>query len=521
VIDAPERADTVQQPATLWVPERRGSYGDIVIDFATQIGIQTDPEQRRDIDIMSSFGPGGRFLTLESCIVEGRQNGKTKSVVLPIALADLFVFNDKKQRDRIIWTSHLMSTSMDTFKRIEELIEANPSLSRRVKSVTKSKTEQGFHLHDGSSLEFFARSIGGGRGLGGKRIVFDEALFLGASPLGALLPTLRARPNPQVTYASSAGVAESAQLRSLQARGRRGGDQSLTFIEYRAPGKWSEPGCKTNRCQHIYGTPGCVFDNETYWRMANHAIGRGRILLDTVRGERQALGHTAAGVLEFGRECLGWEQEGDDADRPISLDDWSRTAIPAGFGPGPLRRPVFYLDVSPGGRSATIGTASDRVDGSGAHVELAAHRLGAEWLVARAVELKKRHPRAVFGGSTVGGIKAYLPALDKAGIKVHKGDGPPKSGELVLFTDAQLAAGCTHLQGLATRRPFRMTHSDNPLFITALEGAALKDVGDGLWLWTRRGEQLVELSPLYGITGALWLLETTRPGDYDLTRSVY
>lgn len=521
MIDAPERADTVQQPSTLWVPERKGSYGQVVIDFAEQIGIPTDPEQRRDIDVMSSFGPGGRFLTLESCIIEGRQNGKTKSVVLPIALADLFVFNDKTQRDRIIWTSHLMSTSMDTFKRIEELIEANSSLSRRVKSVTKSKTEQGFHLHDGSSLEFFARSIGGGRGLGGKRIVFDEALFLGASPLGALLPTLRARPNPQVTYASSAGVAESVQLRSLQARGRRGGDRSLILVEYRAPGSWSKPGCAVDRCSHLFGTPGCSLDNETYWRMANHAIGRERIKIETVRGERQALGHTAAGVLEFGRECLGWEQESDDADRPISLDDWDQTKIPAGFGPGPLRRPVFYLDVSPNGRSATIATASDRADGSGAHVEVASHRLGADWLVERAVELKRRHPKAVFGGSTTGGIKAYLPALDKAGITVHTGKDPIGPGELLLFTDAQLAAGCSHLQQLATRRPFRMTHSDNPLFVTALEGAALKNVGDGLWLWTRRGEQLVELSPLYGITGALWLLETTRPGDYDLSSSVY
>jgi len=511
----------LQQPAYLWVPERRGSYGPEIIDFADDVGIPMDVEQRRDLDVFASFGPGGRLLTFEQCIVEGRQNGKTSSVVLPLALADVFIFDDRDQIDRVIWTAHLMSTSLDTFTRIEQLINDNPWMKARIREIKKSKTEQSFHLKNGMILAFFARTAGGGRGLGGKRIVFDEALFLASSPLGSLVPTLRARPNPQITYASSAGLAESVHLRSLMKRGRARGDRQLAYIEYRSTGSWSNPGCARDRCTHLFGTPGCVFDDPEKWADANHAIRRGRMKLATVEGERMTLGHTPANVLEFGRECLGWEQEGSDADQVIDAAVWRESEVPKGFGPGPMRRPVFYLDVAPLGRSATIAGASDRQDGTGPHTAVKSHRLGADWVVEAAVQLLVKHPTTIFGGSTTGGIKAYLPALKKAGIEVHTGQGPVRAGSLVLFTDAELAAGCAHLLGLATTKPYRFTHSADPLFEAALEGADKKDVGDGLFIWTRRGEQLVELSPLYGITGALWLLEVTRPEDYDVSRSVY
>lgn len=511
----------LQQPAYLWCPERRGSYGPEIIDFADDIGLPMDAEQRRDLDLFASYGPRGRLLTFEQAIVEGRQNGKTSSVVLPLALADVFLFNDRDQIDRVIWTAHLMSTSMDTFTRIENLISNNPWMKARIRETKKSKTEQSFILKNGMVLAFFARTIGGGRGLGGKRIVFDEALFLGASPLGSLVPVLRARPNPQITYASSAGVAGSVHLRSLMKRGRAGGDRGLAYVEYRSAGSWQKPGCARDRCTHLYGTPGCVFDDPEKWADANHAIRRGRMLVETVAAERLSLGNTPETVREFGRECLGWEEEGDDEQRIIDAEVWRDTEVPAGYGPGALKRPVFYLDVSPLGRSATVAGAAARVDGTGDHVSVKSHRLGADWVVKAAAELLAKYPTAVFGGSTTGGIKAYLPALKQAGFHVHTGDGPVLPGALVLFTDQQLAAGCAHLLGLATAKPYRFTHSADPLFETALAGADRKDVGDGLFIWQRKGEQVVELSPLYGITGALWLLEVTRPEDYDVSRSVY
>jgi hypothetical protein len=527
-------------PFTLWCPPgEAGSYGPIIIRWAESIGIPLDVEQRRDIELLTRYGPDRNWLTLEGCIIEGRQNGKTAAVVLTIALASLFLF--RGEPDRIVWTSHLMKTSLDTFTRVKQLLKNNPSLSRRVERISESKSEQGIFLHrepgrdQQASLEFLTRSVGGGRGLGGKLVVFDEAMFVEAGMIGALLPTLSARgDNTKVLYASSAGLARSTQLRALQKRGRAGGDPSLTMVEYRAPGSWRDPGCapdearklggRVEKCTHIVGSPGCVFDREDYWRQANHSMNRGRITARFVAAERRSLCETPEGVIEFGRERLGWEEEGDDALRLIPLEDWDRTKVPAGFSPGRLRRPCFYLDVAPAGGAASIGVAADREDRSGAHVGLASHRVGSTWLVQRAVELLSDRPGAVFAASTTGGIAAHLPALDLAGIPLW---APTKQqplqprGTIRLFTDKELAAACAHLQNLATSRPYRFTHADNRLVITALQGAAKRDLGDGMWIWTRKGEQLVELSPLYGITGALWLLETTRPGDYDIGNSVH
>lgn len=519
-------AGPVQAPSTLWVPPRRGSYGPEIVDWAESIGISQDPEQRRDTDALASFGPGGKWVTLENCVIEGRQNGKTKSVLLPLAMADIWLFSGEP--DRVVWTSHLVSTSLDTFTRIKQLIDANPSLSRRVQRIQESKTEQGVFLHNGSSIEFYARTARAGRGLGGKHIVFDEALFLSAGPMGALLPILSARANPRITYGSSAGMAESSHLRALQRRGRAGGDPSLTFIEYRADGSWAKPGCVGVRafdgspatgCPHTFGTPGCQLDVETNWFQANHAMGRGRIAVEFVRAERRTLP-----PAEFGRERCGWEELGDEASALIDVDDWTRTTVPDGFGPGRLKPPVFYLDVGPMGRSASVGVAADRVDGSGAHVELASHRLGSAWLPGRAAELFARHPNARFAGSTTGGLGAHLPALRSVGIKpwsATKDQPAQPAGTLRLFTDVELAGGCAHFQTVVSSRPYRVTHSADPLLVTAIAGAAKRDLGDGLWLLTRRGEQLTELSPLYAEVGALWLLETCRPADYQISRSIY
>lgn len=487
----------LQQPATLWVPERVGSYGPEIIDWAEGIGISMDLEQRRDIDVLASYGPGGQWLTPEAGIIEGRQNGKTKSVLLPIALADLFLFSFEP--DRIFWTSHLMKTSRDTFTRVQELIAANASLSRRVKEIVEAKSEEAIHLMDGSSLEFVARTGGGGRGLGGKRIVFDEALFLQLLAMGSLLPTLRARSNPQINYGSSAGKPESDHLRSLQARGRRGGDPGLILVEYRAEGGWDKPGCLGGtKCTHIFGVEGCSLDDEARWRQGNHAIGRGRMRIQALRDERSILCRTLEGVLEFGREALGWEELGDDdAEKPISPEGWAATAVPAD-APKPTGRPAFFLDISPDLASASIGVAADR-DGGVPHAELPGHQLGIDWLIARVKQLHADHPDAKWGAMATGSPSTMVTKLKALGI------------ELELLTEQEMARACVHMQTLTTE-PYGVTHAEDPDLTAAVAGAAKKNVGEGLWVLTRKNVS-VDLSPLYAQVGACWLLEKHRGID--------
>lgn len=493
----------VQQPATLWVPERRGSYGAEIIDFADAIGIQMDLEQRRDIDALASYGVGGEWLVPEAGVIEGRQNGKTKSELLPIALADLF--GVLGEPDRIFWTSHLMKTSMDTFTRVLELIDANAMLSRRVKDIVESKSEQGIFLNDGSSLEFLARTGGGGRGLGGKRVVFDEALFLRVDAMGALLPTLRSRDNPQINYGSSAGKPESDHLRSLQARGRRGGDPSMILIEYRADGGWDKPGCLAGRkCTHLFGVEGCSLDDERRWRQANHAIGRGRMRVQRLRNERSTLCRTAEGVLEFGREALGWEEAGGASTKRITSSAWAALAVPATY-PKPEGRPAFFVTIEKSGGSSTIASAAEGLGGI-PHTELADHRAGTDWLMERMSELAERYPDAVFGAGAKGPVESMAPALQKAGI------------ELELLTSAEQAQACGHVEKLMSglpdpERPDRrlpaFTHSGDPIVTEAMAGYETRELDQGVWtLDWKKSEG--NIAPFAAEIGALFLLEKHR-----------
>ncbi|MFW5415040.1 hypothetical protein J0910_00005, partial [Nocardiopsis sp. CNT-189] len=51
---------------------------------------------------------------------------------------------------------------------------------------------------------------GGGRGLTADRVILDEAYNLSDDHMAALLPTMSARPNPQIVYTTSAPDKELA-----------------------------------------------------------------------------------------------------------------------------------------------------------------------------------------------------------------------------------------------------------------------------------------------------------------------
>jgi hypothetical protein len=364
--DAP--APQIQVPEVLWVPDRLGSFGPQAIDFGQKIGIPTDIVQKRDIDCLLSYGKNGRWTALETAIIEGRQNGKTKSVILTCALFDAFLLGTNLDDDRIVWTAQRMTTTLDTFTLIQKKIQTYGILSRRVKKINDSQEEHSIEMMDGTIFSFIARSDAQGRGLSGRRLILDEALFLKSTFMGALLPTLSSRDNPQIMYGSSAGKGESDHLRALEARGRRGNDPSLILIEYKAPGGWDDPGCERGiQCTHFYeheSAPNCAMDNENNWRRANHAIGVGRMRTSFVRAERRSLCQPEApeGVIEFGRERMGWTELGGESLDPerIPAADWKVTEDPASEPVGPV---CFSVDMSPDGSAGAIGVAGLRADG--------------------------------------------------------------------------------------------------------------------------------------------------------------
>lgn len=471
-------------PAHLWIPPRQGSYADEAIDLAAIAGRELDAEQQVAVDAMLSYGPGGRWAALETCRLEPRQNGKTGGELVPVVLFDLFLMPP----DRIVWTAHLFRTARDAFNDFDRMIAATPELSKRVKKVSYANGEESVQLHNGARLDFLARSKGGGRGIGGKRIVMDEALFLSSEAMGALLPTLAARSmtgDPQINYASSAGVLGSDHLRILRDRGRKGGDPSLVYIEHCAPGSWDHPGCELGpECPHTVDTDGCVLDDEDLWRLANPSLGR-RIAVTYIRAERRALPPE-----EFGRERLGWFTEPAGVGG-LPLAAWSDCKDEKSK---PNGRPVFMIDASPGLRSVAIVAAMYRPDGL-PHIEVVAHGAGSDWAAPRAVQLQRHKPIdwILDPGGPAG---ALLPDLLAHGIEPRQ------------MSTRDLGQACEAFAAVVTDKGLR--HLDDPALNRAVASAGRREIGDGLWAWSRRKSE-TDISPLVGATGAHWGLSVSPP----------
>lgn len=479
-------------PAHLWVPEgARGSYVDEVADLATLYGRPLDASQHVAVEALTSYGPGGRWLTLETCLKAPRQNGKTAGIVTPIVFADLFLWD----ADRIAWSAHLFRTCRDAFRDHKQLIDGCAALSRRVRKVTEANGEESIELMSGAMLVYLARSKGGGRGLGGKRVVIDEALFYSEDQAGALLPILAARTNPQITYASSGCKLESDQLRALTKRGQGGADPSLIYVEWKARGGWGDTGCRMGGgCIHLVGTPGCALDDVELWAQANLAL-YSRIDLEFMYSMRRTLA-----PLEFGREFLGWDDAGIGGDRPLNANAWEECARDRAADPvlDLVGEPAFFVDVEPGMSAASIAVASLTSAGT-PHAELADHRRGTSWLAARCAELKARHPQARWGCETVGAVGAVLPDMAAAGVDIPTEDR---------FTAGDMGRACGHIQKLTEDRAW--THHPDPLLDAALAAAAKRDIGENQWAWGRR-KSAGGISPLVTVTGALWVLASRSP----------
>jgi phage terminase large subunit-like protein len=428
-----------------------------------------DGEQRLALEAILAEKANGEWAGFEAAVIAARQNLKTYLLEV-VVLADLFLFGS----NLVIWTAHLFPTTMEAFRDLKRIIDSNDHLRRRVKRISEANGEESIELVSSQRLLFRARSKGGGRGLTGDRVILDEAFALGASEMGSLLPTMSARPNPQVVYASSAGKTDSHVLRGVRDRGRSGGDPSLVYVEWCAP----VVACPDDRCDHRPGALGCALDDVDAWRQANPALGR-RITVEHIEAERRALPPE-----EFARERLGWWEEppGGVAGLPLNLWEAS-TMLDA---PGGLL--ALSVDVTPDLAFASIGRAT--AVPAGICLDLAAHRRGTAWVTAEVARL--RGDSAVPVALDLGGPAAVLNS------ELGQLDNPIGT---VNPATADVAHACSALLDGLIRR--RVWHADNQFLDVAVRGASRRPLGDGAWAWSRKNS-LVDISPLVAATLALW-----------------
>lgn len=432
---------------------RVSSAGVEAVELAASAGLFLDEWQKFALDAALSERADGKWAAFEVAAVIARQNGKG-SILEARELAGLFLFGEQL----ILHSAHEFKTASEAFLRIKALIDNTDDLRRRVNKIRTSHGDEGIELVTGQRLRFVARSTGSGRGFTGDCIILDEAYALPQSAVGALLPVLSSRPNPQLWYTSSAGHANSEVLRAVRDRGVKGDDPSLAYLEWSAD-------------------PRLASDDRTGWAQANPALG---IRISEEHVERE---YNAMPEVEFARERLGIWDEAHGADSALGVEQWQQCFDGTSR---PIDPVAFAVDVSPDG-NGSIAVAGMNSQGK-VHVEVVEHRPGTGWLPARLAELHQRwRPSCVVldAGSSAG---ALLPELDRLRLQVDKVAGREAGQAAVAFASLVNEGNLRHI--------------DQPNLNAAVGAAKRRMVGD-LWAFGRRGS-FVDISPLVACSLAAW-----------------
>jgi hypothetical protein len=447
----------VQPPRFRVAPPAATSAGLEAVELAASAGLILDGWQRDWLIDALGERPDGRWAAFEAGLIVTRQNGKG-SVLEALELAGLFLFDEQL----ILHSAHEFKTAQEAFRRVLALIQGTADLDRLVQRVRTSHGEEGIELRTGQRLRFVARSTGSGRGFSGDRVILDEAYNLSPDAMAALLPTMSARPNPQLVYTSSAPLDrdESEVLRQFcrRARAQARGEQPATvaYAEFCAEDTDDDADPAT-------------------WRRANPGCPH-RISVEHIARERAAL-H----IDGFRRERLGIWHDGEDGEQILPAEQWAAGRCEGVGIDGP---PSFALDVSKDRKWAAFGAAGvSTEDPARVAVEVVDSRRGTGWVVDRAKLLLERWggELSVAKGSPAASL---IPELVTAGVAVDEVSTEDQARACGQLFDA-VSAGGVH-------------HRGQDVLEVAVRGAGKRDVGDA-WVWSRR-RSAVDIAPLVAVT---------------------
>ena len=359
-----------QTPRVHKAPAYRTTGGHDAIELYESSGQTLDPWQK--LVLIDGCGelPGGKWSAFEVATVVPRQNGKG-TIIEAREIAGLYIFGS----ELLIHSAHEFKTAAEGFRRVKFVIDNTDDLRRKVKKITEAHGEEGIELLNGRRLRFMARTRGSGRGFSGDDLFLDESYELSSASVAAMLPTLSARPNPQIWYFSSAPLKDSDQLRKIMARGRsEEAARRLAYFEWSADrdmimnelGKY-EP------------------DNPEALALANPGLGI-RLTEEFCSTERDAMD-----VDDYVRERLGVEEE-IEGTSVIDMRIWALLQDKHAIG----SKLVIAFDMDNERAHTSIAVASGRPDGF-VQAELIENRIGhPHWLVDRIIDLDRKYkPMAI------------------------------------------------------------------------------------------------------------------------------
>jgi hypothetical protein len=458
-----------QLPQWQSLPQQRAtSAGAEAVDLAAIAGLNLYPWQAWCLEHALAEQSDGQWSAFEVGLIVPRQNGKG-SVLEARQLAGLTLLHERLQ----VHTAHEYRTSYEHFLRMVQLVESCPDIDRLVQRVRRGTGEHAIEMRSGARLRFLARTGGSGRGLSGDAVYLDEAFALTRPMMGALLPTLSARPNPQLWYASSAPLETSDVLHDLRKRGHAGTSPRLFFAE------WGN-------------LPGVAVDDADALYAANPSLGL-RILESSLLAERDASPED-----EYRRERLGVPDEPPSTSGPepkLDPDLWRATVTAERVEPEPGAC-VFAFDIHRDWCAVVIGMGTLAAP----YVEVTDYRTGDGWLPNRILELVRRYRPVAIGLDGASG-----PAVAVLGVIRERLEENGIDPDICkpLTTTAYRAACGGLLRSVADGSLRRPLVNPDQLETAGLHGSE-RIVGDS-WLWDRRNAT-VTLSPLIAATVARSLL---------------
>ena len=474
--------------------QRNKELGHYAVYLAGEAGLVLDPWEEDVLLDSLRLRPDNKWSALECGVCVGRQNGKG-SILEARELVGLYA--DERKYPGVgarlaVHTAHEAKTSHEGFERLSILIEGTPRLRAKLSgSPRRSEGGEVIRLHGGRRIRFRTRTSGGGRGLSGDLLIFDEAMILLQSVHEAVWPIVTARENPQIWYTGSA-VDELQPLMDehgvVFSRVRKrgiAGDEDLMYYEWSLPYESPEEV-----------PPEVAADPHSWW-LTNPGLDV-RLARRIIAVEQRTL--SARG---FARERLGvgaWPDP-DRSNRVISEEKW---AAALANPPTNMLDPVcFAVDVSPDRARSAIGVAGRNEDGKN-QVEVVARFRGASKVLPALKELIKVHGRRskiMIDGA--GSAASLIPAIEAEKLNVI----PVTAGEHArgcgMFYDGVM--GDTEADTPPTLR-----HLGDPALNAAVAGAAKRPLGDR-WAWSRK-DSSIDISPLVAVTLALYGFLRERQG---------
>lgn len=448
-------------PRIAVTPDGDAGAASDAVAVAASVGLDLDPWQRYVLEHAMRQRSDGRWAAFEFALVVPRQNGK--NVVLEAReLAGLFILGERL----LIHTAHEYKAAREAFLRMVGLLRESELWP--LCKVRTANGEESIETTLGTRLRYLARSAGSGRGFSADFAAFDEAFALRHEQTAAVIPTMAARPNPQVWYTSSTGNDMSEQLTTVRERALSGAAGRLCYLEWAAD-------------------PDADLDDRAQWRQANPALG---VRIDP---EFLAVARNAMGEEEYAREHLGlWAATGGRS--VIPQDVWQALVDRRS---GIVERPVFAVDVTPEG-TASLVVGGRNADGR-THVELVPsaasgeYLSGSAWAPRRIADLVAEHNAVAVGLDTAaqaGGLLDEVKRELDGAVPVEA-----VSGNRMARACAALLAGCN--EG-------RIVHVGQPPLAVAVDAGRRQRVADA-WRWHRR-DTGSDISPLVAATIAAHLV---------------